>query len=90
MFSERSEAAQVLLELGAEAGMKDSDGQLCITALIGQMSPVVKMSLLLTEDRAVIGPKTFNVFVYVCVRLFMCSLVLLCSGPAGALSVPHH
>lgn len=41
MFSESSGAAQVLLELGAEAGTKDSDGQLCITALIGQMSPVV-------------------------------------------------
>lgn len=41
--SERSEAARVLLELGAKAGKKDSDGQLCITALIAQMSPVVTM-----------------------------------------------
>ncbi|XP_074503582.1 transient receptor potential cation channel subfamily V member 6 isoform X6 [Sebastes fasciatus] len=54
---ERSEAARVLLELGAEAGMMDSDGQLCITALIGRMSPVVTMSRLLTHTRAVIGPK---------------------------------
>ncbi|XP_041804077.1 transient receptor potential cation channel subfamily A member 1 [Chelmon rostratus] len=42
---ERSEAAQVLLELGAEAGMKDSDGQLCITALIGRISPVAQLAL---------------------------------------------
>uniref|UniRef100_A0A3B3CR86 Si:ch73-193i2.2 n=1 Tax=Oryzias melastigma TaxID=30732 RepID=A0A3B3CR86_ORYME len=42
---ERSEAARVLLELGAEAGVKDSDGQLCITALIGQMSPVAHLAL---------------------------------------------
>ncbi|XP_070697055.1 transient receptor potential channel pyrexia isoform X2 [Pempheris klunzingeri] len=42
---ERSEAARVLLELGAEAGKKDSDGQLCITALIGRMSPVAQLAL---------------------------------------------
>lgn len=42
---ERSEAAQVLLELGAEAGVKDSDGQLCITALIDHMSPVAQLAL---------------------------------------------
>uniref|UniRef100_A0A3B4WBW7 Transient receptor potential cation channel subfamily V member 5-like n=1 Tax=Seriola lalandi dorsalis TaxID=1841481 RepID=A0A3B4WBW7_SERLL len=42
---ERSEAARVLLELGAEAGMKDADGQLCITALIGRMSPVAQLAL---------------------------------------------
>ncbi|XP_054456669.1 transient receptor potential channel pyrexia-like [Anoplopoma fimbria] len=42
---ERSEAARVLLELGAEAGTMDSDGQLCITALIGRMSPVAQLAL---------------------------------------------
>ncbi|KAM6922325.1 transient receptor potential cation channel subfamily A member 1 isoform 2-T2 [Lycodopsis pacificus] len=42
---ERSEAARVLLELGAEAGRMDSDGQLCITALIGRMSPVAQLAL---------------------------------------------
>ncbi|MEQ2231300.1 hypothetical protein ILYODFUR_038085, partial [Ilyodon furcidens] len=42
---ERSEAAQVLLELGANAGVKDSDGQLCITALIGRMSHVAQVAL---------------------------------------------
>lgn len=62
MFSERSEAAQVLLKLGVEAGMKDSDGQLCITALIGQMSPVVRKSRLLTDNRAVIGSNFELVF----------------------------
>ncbi|KAM4729416.1 B-cell lymphoma 3 protein isoform 1-T2 [Anableps anableps] len=41
-----SEAAQVLLELGANAGVKDSDGQLCITALIGRMSHVAQQALL--------------------------------------------
>ncbi|XP_067367513.1 E3 ubiquitin-protein ligase UBR2 isoform X5 [Channa argus] len=41
---ERSDAARVLLELGAEAGTKDTDGQLCITALIGRMGPVVIVS----------------------------------------------
>lgn len=55
MFSERSEAARVLLELGAQAGTKDSDGQLCTTALIGRMSPVVTMLHLLMNNRAVIG-----------------------------------
>ncbi|XP_068457932.1 uncharacterized protein [Clinocottus analis] len=42
---ERSEAARVLLELGAEAGLMDCDGQLCITALIGRMSPVALLAL---------------------------------------------
>ncbi|XP_017289949.1 transient receptor potential cation channel subfamily A member 1 isoform X2 [Kryptolebias marmoratus] len=42
---ERSEAAQVLLEHGAGADGKDSDGQLCITALIGRMSHVAQMAL---------------------------------------------
>ncbi|XP_041645596.1 transient receptor potential cation channel subfamily A member 1 [Cheilinus undulatus] len=42
---ERSEAAQVLLEHGAEAGMIDADGQLCITALTGRMSPVALLAL---------------------------------------------
>ncbi|KAM7385949.1 hypothetical protein PAMP_001988 [Pampus punctatissimus] len=54
---ERSEAARVLLELGAEARTRDSDGQLCITALIGRMSPVVTKSHLLTDNMAVIGHK---------------------------------
>jgi len=38
---DRSEAAHVLLELGADAGVKDSDGQLCITAMIARMPAVV-------------------------------------------------
>ncbi|XP_030011253.1 transient receptor potential channel pyrexia [Sphaeramia orbicularis] len=42
---ERSDAAHILLELGADAGLKDSDGQLCITALIGRMSPVAQVAL---------------------------------------------
>uniref|UniRef100_A0A3P8TDW3 Si:ch73-193i2.2 n=1 Tax=Amphiprion percula TaxID=161767 RepID=A0A3P8TDW3_AMPPE len=54
----RSDAARLLLELGADAGVKDADGQLCITALIGQMSSVVMMSRLLTENRALIGPES--------------------------------
>ncbi len=54
VLSERQEAAQVLLELGAKAGMKDADGQLCITALIDRISSVVKRSLLLTDSRVVI------------------------------------
>ncbi|XP_053189500.1 transient receptor potential channel pyrexia [Scomber japonicus] len=57
---ERSEAARVLLELGAQAGIQDCDGQLCITALIGRMSPVdwwrvllVVLALLLTLEEVV-------------------------------------
>uniref|UniRef100_A0AAY5EXU7 Ion transport domain-containing protein n=1 Tax=Electrophorus electricus TaxID=8005 RepID=A0AAY5EXU7_ELEEL len=42
---ERSEAAHTLLELGADAGLQDSDGQLCITAMIGKMTPVAKLAL---------------------------------------------
>ncbi|CAJ1066637.1 hypothetical protein NQZ68_029674 [Xyrichtys novacula] len=42
---ERSEAAQVLMDFGAEAGLIDADGQLCITALIGRMSPVALLAL---------------------------------------------
>ncbi|KAK5854467.1 hypothetical protein PBY51_015529 [Eleginops maclovinus] len=42
---ERSAAARLLLDLGAEAGLTDSDGQLCITALIGHMSPVAQLAL---------------------------------------------
>ncbi|XP_028279885.1 uncharacterized protein LOC114447691 [Parambassis ranga] len=42
---ERREASQLLLELGADAGTKDSDGQLCITALIRHMSPVAQLAL---------------------------------------------
>ncbi|KAF7221355.1 transient receptor potential channel pyrexia [Nothobranchius furzeri] len=42
---ERGEAARVLLELGADARGKDSDGQLCITALIGRMSHVAQLAL---------------------------------------------
>uniref|UniRef100_A0A3Q2CPN1 Transient receptor potential channel pyrexia-like n=1 Tax=Cyprinodon variegatus TaxID=28743 RepID=A0A3Q2CPN1_CYPVA len=42
---ERSEAAQVLLELGADAAVQDCDGQLCITALIGRMSHVAQVAL---------------------------------------------
>lgn len=75
MFSERSEAARVLLELGAEAGMTDSDGQLCITALIGRMSPVVTMSCLLTENRAVIGPEKKSLLklpTFPTILLFLC------------------
>ncbi|KAK7944744.1 hypothetical protein WMY93_000472 [Mugilogobius chulae] len=39
------DAARVLLELGAEAGLTDADGQLCITALICHMSPVADLAL---------------------------------------------
>ncbi|CAL8297716.1 unnamed protein product [Merluccius merluccius] len=42
---ERSEAALVLLELGADAGVKDSDGQLCISAMIGRMPAVARVAL---------------------------------------------
>uniref|UniRef100_A0A3Q4GRX5 Transient receptor potential cation channel subfamily V member 5-like n=1 Tax=Neolamprologus brichardi TaxID=32507 RepID=A0A3Q4GRX5_NEOBR len=45
LAANRSDAARVLLELGAEAGLKDSDGQFCITALIGRMSPVAQLAL---------------------------------------------
>ncbi|XP_023676863.2 uncharacterized protein [Paramormyrops kingsleyae] len=41
----RSEAAHVLLELGADAGVQDSDGQLCISAMIEQMAPVAHLAL---------------------------------------------
>ena len=30
------------MELGADAGVKDSDGQLCISAMIVRMAPVVR------------------------------------------------
>uniref|UniRef100_A0A8C6WWJ9 Si:ch73-193i2.2 n=1 Tax=Neogobius melanostomus TaxID=47308 RepID=A0A8C6WWJ9_9GOBI len=45
VFSERSAAARVLLELGAEAGLTDADGQLCITALISHMAPEAELAL---------------------------------------------
>lgn len=44
MLKDRSEAAHMLLELGADAGVQDSDGQLCITAMIGKMTPVVSVN----------------------------------------------
>ncbi|XP_034053209.1 transient receptor potential channel pyrexia-like, partial [Gymnodraco acuticeps] len=43
--AERSAAARLLLDFGAEAGLTDSDGQLCITAMIGLMSPVAQLAL---------------------------------------------
>ncbi|KAJ4922188.1 hypothetical protein JOQ06_016594, partial [Pogonophryne albipinna] len=43
--TERSAAARLLLDFGAEAGLTDSDGQLCITAMIGLMSPVAQLAL---------------------------------------------
>ncbi|KAJ0059269.1 hypothetical protein NL108_012686, partial [Boleophthalmus pectinirostris] len=42
---ERRAAARVLLELGAEAGLTDRDGQLLVTALISHMSPVAELAL---------------------------------------------
>lgn len=44
VLKDRSEAAHTLLELGADAGVQDSDGQLCITAMIGKMTPVVSVN----------------------------------------------
>lgn len=44
MLKDRSEAARTLLELGADAGVQDSDGQLCITAMIGKMTSVVSVN----------------------------------------------
>ncbi|KAG9344546.1 hypothetical protein JZ751_011217 [Albula glossodonta] len=41
----RSEAARMLLELGADAGVRDSDGQLCITAMINRMAAVAQEAL---------------------------------------------
>lgn len=55
LLPERSEAAQVLLELGADAAVQDCDGQLCITALIGRMSHVVIKALPLEESSAFIA-----------------------------------
>ncbi|XP_021464062.1 transient receptor potential cation channel subfamily V member 5 isoform X1 [Oncorhynchus mykiss] len=42
---DRSEAARTLMELGADAGVKDSDGQLCITAMIDKMTSVAHLAL---------------------------------------------
>ncbi|XP_064411171.1 transient receptor potential channel pyrexia-like [Latimeria chalumnae] len=42
---DRSEAARVLLELGSDAGVEDSDGQTCLTAMIGRMTPVAYLAL---------------------------------------------
>ncbi|XP_063047327.1 transient receptor potential channel pyrexia [Engraulis encrasicolus] len=42
---DRSEAARALIELGADAGVQDCDGQLCITAMIGKMTPVAHLAL---------------------------------------------
>lgn len=44
VIKDRSEAAHMLLEMGADAGVQDSDGQLCITAMIGKMTPIVSGS----------------------------------------------
>lgn len=49
MYSDRSEAARTLMELGADAGVKDSDGQLCITAMIDKMTSVVNMGRMVTD-----------------------------------------
>lgn len=43
MCTDRSETARLLLGFGADAGVQDSDGQLCITAMITKMSPVVSI-----------------------------------------------
>ena len=40
--SDRNEAARTLVELGADAGVMDSDGQLCISAMIVRMTSVVR------------------------------------------------
>ncbi|XP_066553163.1 transient receptor potential cation channel subfamily V member 5 isoform X2 [Amia ocellicauda] len=42
---DRSEAARTLMELGADVGVQDSDGQLCISAMIGAMPPVAHSAL---------------------------------------------
>ncbi|KAJ8359463.1 hypothetical protein SKAU_G00159880 [Synaphobranchus kaupii] len=42
---DRSEAARTLIKLGADARVCDSDGQLCITAMIGRMAPVAQLAL---------------------------------------------
>lgn len=43
LCTDRSETARLLLGFGADAGVQDSDGQLCITAMITKMSPVVSI-----------------------------------------------
>ncbi|TRZ04311.1 hypothetical protein DNTS_029107, partial [Danionella cerebrum] len=50
---DRSETAQLLLEFGADAGVQDSDGQLCITAMIAKMTPVADLAMnqFLVKDR---------------------------------------
>ncbi|XP_067091805.1 transient receptor potential channel pyrexia [Osmerus mordax] len=42
---DRSEAARTLVELGADAGVMDSDGQLCISAMIVRMTPVANVAM---------------------------------------------
>ncbi|XP_051507002.1 transient receptor potential channel pyrexia-like [Myxocyprinus asiaticus] len=42
---DRSEAARLLLGFGADAGVQDSDGQLCITAMIAKMTPVAELAM---------------------------------------------
>ncbi len=43
LCTDRSETARLLLGFGADAGVQDSDGQLCITAMITKMTPVVRI-----------------------------------------------
>lgn len=43
LCTDRSETARLLLRFGADAGVQDSDGQLCVTAMITKMSPVVSI-----------------------------------------------
>ncbi len=43
LYTDRSETARLLLGFGADAGVQDSGGQLCITAMITKMTSVVRI-----------------------------------------------
>ncbi|XP_016317325.1 protein phosphatase 1 regulatory subunit 12C-like [Sinocyclocheilus anshuiensis] len=42
---DQSETARLLLGFGADAGVQDSDGQLCIIAMIAKMTPVADLAM---------------------------------------------
>lgn len=63
----------MLLGFGADAGVQDSDGQLCITAMVAKMTPVVSVKAI---SKNILG--LINIHnLYVCFYLFQSSLLYL-------------